>query len=128
MKENLENGKQFILFLLVGFLNTLFGFCIYAFFIYSGFKYYLAVLFSTSMGIFFSYFTIGRVVFNTSDKKVFKKFFLLYILLFFMNSGLIKMLTLLKLDFYLAGFISIAILSVFSFLMNKHLVFNNINT
>lgn len=128
MRRRLVESKEFILYLCVGVLNTLFGFSVYALFIYSGIKYYLAVFFSTFIGIFFSYFTIGRVVFNAYNNKNFIKFLLLYIFLFFVNITLIKLLLLFNLDFYLSGFISMIFLALFSFGMNKYFVFNKINT
>ena len=68
--------KELINFLIVGFLNTLFGYSLYAFFIYLGLNYVLAILFSTILGIVFNFKTIGKFVFQNDSNKLIIKFFL----------------------------------------------------
>ena len=66
-------------FLIVGSLNTLFGYSLYALFIFCGLHYSLGVLLSTSIGILFNFKTIDKFVFESSDNKLIHKFIAVYI-------------------------------------------------
>ena len=47
--------KQFFSFLIIGGLNTLFGYGIFTFFIFINFHYTVAMMFSTIIGIIFNF-------------------------------------------------------------------------
>ena len=68
--------KKFRKFFLVGVVNTIFGYSLYALFLSLGFHYNIAVLFSTILGILFNFKTIGKFVFNKSSNRFFLKFVL----------------------------------------------------
>ncbi len=52
MKENIQTREQFTRFILVGGINTAFGYFVYSFSIFMGCSYCLATFFSTCLGIF----------------------------------------------------------------------------
>jgi len=76
--------KQLIAFIIIGVINTLFGYGIYALFVYLGFHYALAAFFATCAGILFNFKTIGKFVFKNSDKKLFLNFVGVYFILYFL--------------------------------------------
>lgn len=115
--------KQIARFLIVGVVNTAFGYGLYVFFIYLNFHYSLAVLLSTVLGILFNFKTIGKFVFASNDNRLIGKFFATYFLTFFINIWLISKLKDLDFDYYIAGFLSISLTSVLSFVLTKYLVF-----
>jgi len=119
--------KQVISFILVGILNTIVGYSLYAFFIFLGFNYLLSVLFATILGIIFNFKTIGKLVFNNSNKKLFFKFIITYIIVFFINVFFIKIFRSYGLNDYLAGFLAILPCAIISFMLNKYYVFKEKN-
>jgi putative flippase GtrA len=56
--------KQFVRFLLVGILNTLFGLAIYAVLIWLGLPIWGALLGGNVAGIAFNFFTTGHLIFS----------------------------------------------------------------
>ena len=56
-------SEQFILFLVMGGVNTLFYYSLYSLLIYIGVFYAAAVVIATVCGVLFNFQTFGRVVF-----------------------------------------------------------------
>ena len=63
---NLIKKHKFVRFLLVGVLNTLFGYFSFATLIIIGLDYKLAALLATIIGVLFNFQTTGRLVFGLS--------------------------------------------------------------
>jgi putative flippase GtrA len=123
IKENFEARRQFIAFLLVGGINTLFGYGVYAFFIFIGFHYLYASLFSRLLGFIFNFFTMGKLVFKKLDIKLIKKFIIFNIITYFLFILLIKLFSLCEMNIYLSGLIASGFMAILSYLINKYLVF-----
>lgn len=115
--------KEFIKFILVGILNTIVGYGLYALFIFIGFNYVFSLLFATILGVLFNFQTIGRIVFKRHHNSLVFRFINVYIVVFFIGIGLIKILKEYGFDDYLAGFIVLFPNSVISFLLNKFYVY-----
>jgi putative flippase GtrA len=117
--------SHFIRFILVGILNTMVGYGLFALFIYLGLHYSLAVLFSTILGVLFNFKSIGRLVFNTSDNERIYHFIGVYMLLYLLNvSGLWGLSSIGIENMYVAGAILLVPLAIISFVLNKNFVFN----
>ena len=84
--------KEFVRFMLVGILNTIVGYGLYALFIFLGFNYVLSSLFATILGVLFNFQTIGRMVFKKHCNSLVFRFISVYVIVFFIGIGLIKML------------------------------------
>jgi len=117
--------KQIFSYILVGILNTFFGYSIYALLIFSGLSYIYSILISTIAGIIFNFKTISKFVFGSSDNSLIKKFILVYVFGLIMNIFLIKLFNFFNLNFYIAGFLSIIAVAVISFVLMKFFVFKN---
>lgn len=115
--------KQLVKFLMVGVLNTIVGYSLYAFFIYLGINYVLAIFFSTILGILFNFKTIGKFVFENNDNSLITRFFLAYGVTFIINVSIVSELRGIGCDDYTAGFVAIFISSAISFVLTKYLVF-----
>ncbi|WP_363163473.1 GtrA family protein [uncultured Bacteroides sp.] len=117
-------SKTFVRFLLVGLLNTAFGLGIYCFFIYIELSYKLAVLLSTVLGVLFNFKTIGTLVFKNKNNRLILRFILSYIIIYFINIGLIKLLLYVPhVDEYWAGILVTPIIGIMSFVLHRKLVF-----
>lgn len=120
--ENLTSNK-FIKFLLVGGLNTIFGYSAYAFLIFIGLHYTLAVLVGMIFGVFFNFFTTGRLVFKNSKNHLIFKFFGTSIIIYFLNIGFLRIFDLYKCNMYIAGIILLLPMAIIAFILNKKFVF-----
>jgi putative flippase GtrA len=123
LKRVLERQKIFR-FILVGILNTIFGYGFYALLVFAGMKYTLAILFSTIAGIIFNFRTTGVLVFQNKDKRLFLKFLLVYALIYGLNVESAKMLnSLYSMSPYLSQAVILPFLATISYLLNRYFVF-----
>ena len=115
--------KQFIKFLMVGGINTLFGYGLFALFIFLGFHYAMASFLATVLGILFNFKTTGVLVFQNKDNRLLFRFFGVYGVVFVINVLMLKVLGEVGFGMYLAGAVVIVPLAVLSFVLNKLFVF-----
>ena len=116
--------KQIIKFLIVGIINTIWGYSVYALFIYLGCDYKIASLVATILGVLFNFKTTGKLVFNSHDNRLIFKFVAVYAILYFFGIGLLKLIkTFIIDDDYIAGLIGLGPGVTFSFVLNKCWVF-----
>ncbi|MBQ3667203.1 MAG: GtrA family protein [Elusimicrobiaceae bacterium] len=116
--------EQIIRFLIIGGVNTVFAYCIYALSIFLGAHYTLAVLLSTVIGTCFSFKTMGTMVFDNPDNMLIFKFIAVYTGCYFLNVGILRLLTLAGVrNLYVAGITSMLLVSAVSFCLNKWVVF-----
>lgn len=125
MKELLKKlDYTFIRFVLVGIVNTAFGVGLYCLLVYFGISYRLSVLFSTVLGVLFNFKTIGVFVFKNKDNRLLFRFVASYIIVYFVNIGVIYLfLCLTSLGEYLAGIMATPIVAIISFFLQKKFVF-----
>lgn len=83
--QKIEN--KFIRFLIVGVINTGFGYFLFLFFLWIGFHYSLALLFSQILGILFNYKTTGYIVFENKTNRLIFQFFIVYSIIYLINVG-----------------------------------------
>jgi len=117
--------KQFILFVLVGIINTLFAYGVFAFFIFINLHYTLASLLQLILGVLFNFKTTGKVVFNNNDHKLIGRFFAVYILIYGLYLAGLKIFNIFEISNYIAGAILLPPLSLLTFLLQKEFVFKN---
>lgn len=82
--------KQFIKFILVGGLNTLFGYSILALLTLLNFHYAITTFIATVLGILFNFKTTGYIVFKKNNNKLIFKFLLAYGIIYLLSLGFIK--------------------------------------
>jgi len=82
---------QFIRFVAVGVLNTVFGYAVFALLVWAGLPASVALFISTIIGASFNFLTTGRLVFNNRDVRVIWRFMIVYGLVYLINLGLLKM-------------------------------------
>jgi len=120
-------GFQFIKFLLVGGLNTLFGYGVFAFFLSLGLHYSLAALLGTLLGILFNFKTYGALVFKNSDNRLLFKFIGVYGTTYLLTVSCIAVLKSLHLSAFAAGAILAVPVALISFLLNRRFVFKSVS-
>lgn len=122
IKKILE--RRFVRFLLVGGLNTLFGYGVFVSLIYIGLHYSLAALFGTILGVLFNFQTVGRLVFNNYRRGLFSKFIAVYGMTYLFNVVGLYFLNAAGFNSYWAGAILIFPAALIAFSLNKIFVFS----
>lgn len=113
----------FVKFILVGILNTAFGYGAFALLIYTGLHYSAAVVLSTIAGILFNFKTTGVLVFKNKDNSLIFKFIAVYTLVCITGIIILRLAEIAHINLYFAGLVSTGICAVTAFLLNKNWVF-----
>ena len=117
---------RFIRFLVVGGINTLFGYTIYSIFILLRTHYAIASLLSVICGVIFNFFTTGRIVFHNKNSSLIFRFFLVYGITYLVNLLALNRFNAANFNMLAAGAIMILPSAILSYFLNKKLVFKEI--
>ena len=102
-------SREYVRFLLVGMLNTAFGYGIYAILVFSGFFYHYALPVATVLGVCFNYITHGKLSFGKFRKDSLPRYVLIYFLLYLINAMLLEFFVQQTHNPYLAQLMSLPI-------------------
>lgn len=128
---NLIKKHKFVRFLLVGVINTLFGYFSFATLILIGLDYKLAALLATILGVLFNFQTTGRLVFGSKNNKLIFRFVLVYVVTFLLNVEALRIVDAIdigieqKTKMLIAGAILLLPMAVISFILMKLFVFRD---
>lgn len=114
---------QFLRFLAVGVLNTLFGYGVFGALVLAHMEPGLALFIATVAGVIFNYFTTGRLVFAASGMGRLPRFAAVYGLTFLVNLWSLRELTAAGLSPLLAQAIMLPVMVILTFVLNKLIVF-----
>lgn len=114
---------RFVRFVLVGGLNTAFGYAVFCLLAWTGLHYSAAIALSTIIGVMFNYHSTGRLVFDGAPSGRILRFFGVYGLTYAINVLLMKMLLGVGLSVYVAGASLILPMALLNFALMKRLVF-----
>ncbi len=131
VKKNLffahKLNSQPVRFLIVGTINTLFGYSLYVLLLFMNIEYKLANFGSLAIGIVFGFNTQGRLVFDNADGKRFVRFACCWFFIYLFNIFLIGEFIHFGFNTYQAGAFALAPVTLCSYLMQKFIVFNKCN-
>jgi putative flippase GtrA len=82
--------EAFVRFLIVGVMNTIFGYGVFTSCMLLGINYKLSLFISMILGTLFNFKSLGTFVFSSRDNKLIVKFFAVYILIYFVNVGMLR--------------------------------------
>ena len=123
LKNFIKNNRKFILFLFVGGINTLFGYSIFAIFLWLGVHYSVAALLSTIAGILFNFTTFGRLVFDNKSYSNLPKFILIYVLNYLLGVGLLFLSNRFGYNLYFVQAVLILPTALLRFILMKYFVY-----
>lgn len=115
--------NQFFRFLIVGVLNTIFGYGLFAILLLVNVHYSIALVLSTVLGVLFNFKTTGLLVFSSNDEKKIFKFVLVYLFVYLINVGGIALLENNGLNPLFGGAAMLIPCSLLAFALQKKLVF-----
>jgi putative flippase GtrA len=114
---------QAAVYLVVGAVNTAFGYSVFALLILVGLHYAVAALLSTILGVLFNFQTIGRIVFASRDPSRIFRFVAVYGITYLLNVGALRLLRAEHLDVLLVQAVLVLPLAGLSFLLHQRFVF-----
>ncbi len=109
--------------MIVGVINTLFGYSLFSLLILLSFRYEIAALISTVCGVLFNFKTIGIIVFQNKNNYLIFKFIVVYIIIYLLQILLLKQLVAYKINIFVAGALILPPLALVSYTLNKIFVF-----
>jgi len=116
---------RWLRFLVVGGMNTAFGYGVYAFLVFLGVNFAVSNLCALVLGILFSFHTQGALVFRNSESGLFLRYVAMWSLLYLSNTVLIGSLIKLGADAYSAGALAIIPNTLLSFFLQKRFIFSS---
>jgi len=116
-------SNQFIKFLVIGALNTVFGYSVFALLIYCKIHYSISLLLATIIGVIFNFKTIGGVVFKDNKNNKIFKFITVYTVLYILNLAIVFVLKNIVMNIYISGAIAALPIACIGFYLNKRFVF-----
>jgi putative flippase GtrA len=114
---------QLFRFFIVGGINTLFGYGVFALFTLLHLHYVVATLLATICGILFNFKTTGALVFKNKSNRLIFRFFAVYLVYYLLNIGLLKLFDWYHINSLIAQAIIILPLSLMAFFLLKKSVF-----
>ncbi|WP_084068646.1 GtrA family protein [Paraburkholderia heleia] len=114
---------QLLRFLIVGGINTVFGYSVFAVLTWFGMRYPLAIGLATVAGVSFNFQSIGRLVFGGAPRSRFWRFVGVYCLVYLFNLGGVRLLLAAGASVYVANAVVLLPLSLIAFLLNRRFVF-----
>ena len=115
---------QFAKFLVVGALNTAFGYGVFALLIVAGLPPMPSLVITYVVGGIFNFVTTGRLVFGHGHPSALLRFLAVYVIVFLANAGLYEVLSASGMGPLLAQAICVPIMAVLAFVLFKFHVFN----
>jgi putative flippase GtrA len=123
LADHISVHFQFVRFLLVGVLNTAFGYGLFCLLIYLGMFYVIASLISTVAGVLFNFITTGNLVFGSRDKSKLSRFIAVYVITFFVNLLALNLFNSSGINLYFGAGVMILPSALLAFLLQKYYVF-----
>jgi putative flippase GtrA len=114
---------QPVRFVIVGGLNTVFGYGLFTVFYLLSHHRQLSLVASTAVAVLFNYFTTGRLVFANRGFKAMIPFFLGYGVVLIVNMASLEILTRAAVHTLVAQAISLPLMVVLSYVINRYVVF-----
>lgn len=115
---------QFVRFLVVGAINTAFGYAVFATSIATGASPLTALVLTYAIGVPFNYLTTGRFVFRRAG-AAFIRFVVAYVVIYAFNVVLYKVVAATGANPLLVQALCVPVVAVFSFLLFRFHVFKD---
>ena len=117
------HDRRFVRFLVVGALNTLFGYGVFSLLVLTGLGAGLSLFVATVLGVLFNYVTTGRLVFAARGLGRLPWFVAVYGLTFLINLWSLKGLASAGFSPFLAQALLLPFVTILAFVLNKTFVF-----
>lgn len=116
-------NSQLVRFLLVGALNTIVGYALFAIFVWAGLSFPVAIGLATIAGVAFNFQSTGRLVFGGAPLSQLGRFVAVYGVVYAINVGSVAVLLRAGFNVYLANAMVLVPLALLAFALQRRFVF-----
>lgn len=116
-------SSRFVRFLLVGGLNTAFGYGVFVACLWLGMHYAIAGAISTVLGILFNFKSTGNLVFRSKGNRKLPRFVAVYAIIYLVNTLSLGVMLRFGIHEWLGGLILLVPSAILSYVLNRHFVF-----
>jgi len=117
-------NSQLLRFMLVGGLNTVVGYALFAVFVWIGLPYPAAIGLATVLGVTFNFQSTGRLVFGGARLSQLGRFVAVYGFVYLLNVGSVALLLRAGLNVYVANAVVLVPLALLAFVLQRRFVFS----
>lgn len=123
LPERIRPTGRFLRFLLVGVLNTAFGYGVFVACLWLGMHYALAGAFSTVLGVLFNFKSTGKLVFRSQGNGKLAHFVAVYAIIYLVNVLALGVMLQSGIPEWLGGLILLLPSAILSYILNRQFVF-----
>lgn len=123
LPHRLRPSPRFLGFLLVGGINTVFGYSMFVLCLWLGMHYALAAAVATVLGVLFNFKSTGGLVYKNKDNSRLPWFIGVYGVVYVLNVAGLTVLLRLGIAPWLGGLLLILPCAMVSYLLNSRFVF-----
>jgi len=123
LPERIRPSSRFVRFLLVGGLNTAFGYGVFVACLWLGMHYAIAGAISTVLGILFNFKSTGNLVFRSKGNRNLPRFVAVYAIIYLVNTLSLGVMLRFGIHEWLGGLILLVPSAILSYVLNRHFVF-----
>ncbi|MGX1305312.1 putative flippase GtrA [Amorphus suaedae] len=117
--------QRLVRFLLVGVVNTIFGYSVFALLYLLTHHHNFSVIAATIIGIIFNFFTTGRIVFGNKSLRALLPFIMAYGVALALNLVVLNLLLAVGISALIGQAISLPVVVIVSYLINARFVFRD---
>jgi putative flippase GtrA len=123
LPEGIRPDGRFLRFLLVGGVNTAFGYGCFVACLWLGMHYALAAAVATALGVLFNYKSTGTFVFRNRGNRRLPRFFAVYVVVYIANVSALALMLRVGIPEWLGGLVLILPSAMLSYVLNRQFVF-----
>ena len=124
LKNIILKNILIIKYIIIGGVNTCFGYGVYWSLLQLDFNFAFAALLSSVLGVIFNFFTFGQLVFESkNDTNTFYKFVCVYGFRYLVSISGIALLHSYGMSYEIAGALIIILTAIIGFFLHKNIVF-----
>lgn len=121
--DGIGRRSRFLRFVLVGLVNTAFGYGAFALLYFATDSHRIGIMLATAVGILFNFMTTGRLVFASRSLRAFGPFVLGYAIVGALNIALVDGLAAVGAGPLVGQFLALPVVVLASFVINDRAVF-----
>jgi len=115
--------RRILAFCVVGVLNTVFGYSVFALLVFVGLHRALALLLATCVGVVFNFYSTGKIVFDNRDSSRLPRFVGAYGIVYLFNLALMELFIGAGAGLYVAGGLAMLLATLAAYLLQSRFVF-----
>lgn len=121
--ERIRPSSRFVRFLLVGGLNTAFGYGVFLACLWLGMHYAIAGAIAMGLGVLFNFKSTGNLVFRSKGNRKLPHFVGVYAIIYLVNTLSLGVMLRFSIPEWLGGLILLVPSAILSYVLNRHFVF-----